>query len=85
MPIRLMLLAVMLAGTLGPAQTARGEALGDPARGERLWRLCSGCHMVGPDARNRVGPHLNDLFGRRAASVPGYRYSADMARAGPTG
>lgn len=41
--------------------------------------------MVGPDARNRVGPHLNDLFGRRAASVPGYRYSADMARAGADG
>jgi cytochrome c len=40
---------------------------------------------VGADARNRVGPHLNELFGRRAAAIDGYAYSADMLRAGADG
>ena len=38
--------------------------------------------MVGPNARNGVGPHLNELFGRKAGAVENYRYSKDMARAG---
>ncbi|MEM7743279.1 MAG: c-type cytochrome [Pseudomonadota bacterium] len=64
-----------------------GEAAetGDAARGEKLYAQCQSCHMVGPDAKSRVGPHLNELFGRRAASVEGYRYSKDMKRAGADG
>jgi hypothetical protein len=27
---------------------------------------------------NRVGPHLRDIFGRKAGSLPGYRYSDAM-------
>ncbi len=58
---------------------------GDAARGAKLYTKCRSCHMVGPDARNRVGPHLNELFGRRAAGLENYRYSADMKRAGADG
>ncbi|MEM6676638.1 MAG: c-type cytochrome [Pseudomonadota bacterium] len=58
---------------------------GDPERGVRVYAKCQSCHMVGAEARNRVGPHLNELFGRRAAGLDGYRYSADMARAGADG
>lgn len=72
------LAAAMLLGA------ADGRAA-DTARGAALYRLCAGCHMVGEDARNRVGPHLNELFGRRAAAVADYRYSKDMLRAGADG
>ncbi|MEM7496633.1 MAG: c-type cytochrome [Pseudomonadota bacterium] len=60
-------------------------AAGDVERGADIFRKCQSCHMVGAEARHRVGPHLNELFGRRAASLPGYNYSADMRRAGADG
>lgn len=41
--------------------------------------------MVGTNAFNRTGPQLNDLFGRPAGSVEGFKYSADMARAASGG
>ncbi|MEO1331333.1 MAG: cytochrome C, partial [Pseudomonadota bacterium] len=40
---------------------------------------------VGKEARNRAGPHLNQLFGRRAASLEDYKYSSAMKRAGSDG
>jgi len=58
---------------------------GHAAEGERLFRSlrCAGCHAVGPDARNRVGPHLNEIIGRAAGSIEGFRYSRAMVgRAG---
>ncbi|MEO0429018.1 MAG: c-type cytochrome [Pseudomonadota bacterium] len=58
---------------------------GDAERGAKIYRKCQSCHMVGEKARNRVGPHLNELFGRKAAGVEGYRYSDDMQRAGADG
>ncbi|SEA71516.1 c-type cytochrome [Rubrimonas cliftonensis] len=57
----------------------------DPERGAALFSECSGCHMVGDGARHRVGPHLNGVFGRRAAGLDGYTYSKDMIRAGADG
>jgi len=41
--------------------------------------------MVGNDAFNRTGPHLNDLFGRAAGSVEGFKYSDGMMRAASGG
>ncbi len=61
-------------------------ALADhPAKGEKVWKKCRSCHEVGLDAKNRVGPHLNDLIGRPAGSVEGYSYSRAMRAAGEDG
>lgn len=43
--------------------------------GAPLFRKCAGCHALSQDERQRSGPHLANLFGRRAGSVEGYRYS----------
>jgi cytochrome c2 len=43
------------------------------------------CHEIGPEARNRQGPHLNELFGRRAASLPDFPYSPALREAGENG
>lgn len=61
------------------------EDLGDAEAGKRVFGECKGCHQVGPDAENRIGPHLNGLFGRRAGSVAGFRYSKSFQRAGASG
>jgi cytochrome c len=72
-------LATFVAGAAGAVE------IGDADRGAKLFAKCKTCHMVGPEARNRVGPHLNELFGRKAAGLDGYRYSKDMLRAGADG
>ena len=67
------------------AASAAAEDAPDPERGAELFRQCQSCHAVGQEAENRVGPHLNALFGRRAAAIEGYAYSEDMQRAGADG
>ncbi|MBT8456336.1 MAG: c-type cytochrome [Rhodobacteraceae bacterium] len=55
------------------------------AEGEKLFRQCKSCHELGEGARSRTGPHLNDVFGRVAGTVEGFRYSKPMVAAGEAG
>lgn len=48
------------------------------SRGERLVGQCSSCHTFDAGGPNRTGPNLHDVFGRRAASHPGFNYSEPM-------
>jgi cytochrome c len=48
----------------------------DLAAGARSFKKCAPCHDVGPTAKNKVGPLLNGLNGRKSGSVQGYNYSA---------
>ena len=50
-----------------------------------LWPRCRSCHMIGPGAQTRAGPHLTALAGRKAGSLPGFRYSSALQRAGADG
>lgn len=59
---------------------------GDADNGAKLFKKgCKSCHMIGEGAKNKSGPQLNDLIGRSAASVEGYRYSKAMKTAGSEG
>lgn len=64
---------------------AIADEIGDADKGARVFKKCAACHQVGADATDRVGPHLNLLFGRKAASHEGYRYSDGIVRAGAEG
>ena len=50
-------------------------AAGDAANGEKIFVKCKVCHAVGADAKNKVGPVLNGLEGRKSGTVDGYNYS----------
>ncbi len=53
------------------------------SNGERQFRRkCSICHSLAEDGARRAGPTLAGLFGRRAGTVPGYRYSETVANLG---
>ena len=45
------------------------------AAGEKLFKKCKACHQVGEGAKNRSGPHLNDILGRSIGVIDGFRYS----------
>lgn len=60
-------------------------AEGDPKKGEKVFRKCKACHMVGDNAKNRVGPVLTGVVGRTAGTWEGYKYSKVNATAGENG
>ncbi|MCW3474400.1 c-type cytochrome [Limobrevibacterium gyesilva] len=43
---------------------------------------CGTCHSVKPGDMPRQGPNLFGVFGRKAGSFPGFRYSPGFAQAG---
>lgn len=51
-------------------------AAGDAANGEKLFKSkCAVCHDV---AKNKVGPSLGGVVGRKSGSVDGFNYSPAM-------
>lgn len=58
---------------------------GNVEAGEKVFKKCQACHTVGEGAKHRVGPELNELFGRTAGSAEGYKYSKAMIEAGEGG
>jgi cytochrome c len=72
MSVRLALCAslVVLAAPAAHAQ--------DAAAGQRVFNQCRACHVIENNGRNGVGPNLFGVVGRPAASIQGFRYSANM-------
>jgi cytochrome c len=52
---------------------------GDPTRGDALFeKRCSGCHAL---TQNHEGPRLQGVYGRPAAAIPNFPYSAALRNA----
>jgi len=64
---------------------APAHAAGDADAGAKVFKRCASCHAVGEGAKNKVGPELNELFGRTAGTLPDYKYSQAMIDAGAGG
>ena len=45
------------------------------ADGERVFKKCVACHSL---TKNKMGPALGNIFGKKVGSVKGYRYSKAM-------
>ena len=73
------LAAALLAGP------ALAQDAGDAAKGEKVFNKCKSCHMVGPDAKAKVGPPLTGVVGRQVASVEDYKYGKSIKALGETG
>ena len=65
----LALAAVALAASAGAALAQ------DAAAGETSFKKCMPCHDVGDDTKNKVGPMLNGLAGRKSGTIEGFNYS----------
>jgi cytochrome c len=73
-------IALVVLAFNGPAFAA-----GDAAKGKAAFAKCGICHQVGPGAKTLVGPELNGIVGRKAASITDYTYSPGMKKLGDQG
>jgi cytochrome c len=53
----------------------------DQSRGALLFQTCSACHSVLGDG---VGPNLYGIYGKRAGTQPGFKYSSALSQSGLT-
>ncbi len=66
---KLVVAAALIAMSMGVAVAQ------DVQKGETSFKKCLACHAIGPGAKNKIGPELNGLDGRKAGTVPNYNYS----------
>jgi len=67
------------AAILAEAESAAAQ---DSAAGKASFAKCQACHAVGTGAKNKLGPVLNGLAGRKAGAAAGYQYSPALKNAG---
>ena len=74
----LLIAAVVFAASAGTAVAQ------DVGAGETSFKKCLPCHDIGEDARNKVGPRLNGIDGRKSGSIEGFSYSDANKNSGIT-
>ena len=77
MKIRIILAALGLMG-LSTASSAQ-----DAEKGAMVFKKCMACHTL--EDKNKIGPSLKGIVGRKAAIVEGFKYSDAMLAKGAEG
>ena len=54
----------------------------DLAAGENSFKKCLPCHTVGESAKNKIGPVLNGLDGRKSGTIEGFSYTDANKKSG---
>ena len=68
------------------ASTGTAHAQGNAENGEDVFKKCRACHLVGEGAKDTVGPNLNGVIGRKAATGETYKlYSDNIKELGAKG
>ena len=52
------------------------------ADGAKIFKKCAACHSIAQGGDNKIGPALWGVLGRKAGTVPGYKYSKSMVAYG---
>ena len=79
------MLRALIAVATFAVSTGGALAEGDVALGKEVFDFrCTSCHAVGAEAAKN-GPSLNDVIGRPAAGIEGFKYSAAMVEAAQAG
>jgi cytochrome c len=69
----------IVAASPAPAQFALPSTTTPPSAETLFRNQCGTCHTVSAKEPTRQGPPLGGVFGRKAGSVPDFKYSAGFA------
>jgi cytochrome c len=50
-------------------------AMGDITSGEKIFKKCAACHSIVKGGKNKIGPALYNVVGRKVGEVSDYKYS----------
>ena len=78
---KLTLSALVVISSSAAASAALAQ---DVAAGKISFNKCLACHTIGDGAKNKVGPVLNGLDGRKSGTVDGFSYSDANKNSGIT-
>jgi cytochrome c len=78
---KMTLSALLVIASSAAASNAMAQ---DLAAGKTSFNKCMACHSIGEGAKNKVGPELNGLDGRKSGTVEGYNYSDANKNSGIT-
>ena len=54
-------------------------SMGDVASGEKIFKKCAACHSIVKGGKNKIGPALYNVVGRKVGAVSDYKYSKALA------
>lgn len=66
-----------------PAAVSAAGSGGDAAAGKAVFAKCMACHTT-EAGKNKIGPSLHGVVGRKAGAVAGFAYSPAMKGSGIT-
>jgi cytochrome c len=69
---------------LAASTHASGALAQDAAAGKTSFNKCLACHAIGEGAKNKVGPELNGIDGRKSGTAAGFSYSDANKNSGIT-
>lgn len=73
------MLKLLVTAPLIIALVASSALAQDAKKGERVYKRCAACHNVDKE-KNKVGPHLVGIVGRKAGAVDGFKYSKSLMK-----
>jgi cytochrome c len=79
--MNIILRAMVIAAATAAASSALAQ---DVAAGKSSFNKCLACHAIGEGAKNKVGPELNGLDGRKSGTAEGYSYTDANKNSGIT-
>jgi cytochrome c len=79
--------SILIASLLlaAPFAQSLSAAAQNAEAGAEVFKKCRACHDVGPGAKNKVGPTLTGIIGRKSGTIEGFNYSEANKAAGAKG
>ena len=53
--------------------------MGDVVAGKKIFKKCAACHSITKGGKNKIGPALYNVVGRKVGEVTDYKYSKALA------
>jgi len=78
-------MTALLAGVMpvaGASDLDARLAAANLKRGQLLYMVCKACHDVEAGLPHKVGPNLHGMFGRKAGTAEGFKYTDALVKSG---